>query len=51
MAQWKGLPPPALYFNHLVEMEEVKGLPRATFNYHKNIKIGRKGAASNHPLL
>jgi hypothetical protein len=32
-------------------MEEVKGLPRATFNYHKIKEMGEEGAASNHPLI
>ena len=35
----------------LVEMGEVKGLPRATFKYHKIEEMGRKGAAPNHPFL
>ena len=51
MGKWKGLPRTALCFIHLVEMGEVKGLPRATSNYHKIEEMGGGGAASNHPLM
>ena len=51
MGEWKKLPRPALCFNHLVEMGEVKVMFRATSNYHKVEEMKREGAASNHPLL
>ena len=51
MRGWKCLPQPALCFNDLVEMEEVKGLPRTTFNYNKIEEMGGKGAALNRPLM
>jgi len=42
---------PSITINH-VEMWKWKGLPRASFCYHKMVQIGdRKGIASNRCLI
>jgi hypothetical protein len=50
MGEWKGLLRPAVYFNHLVELEEVKGLPRATFNNQKNRRNGKGRGCLESPF-
>jgi len=49
MWKTKGLPRVTFCYHEMVEMEEEKGLLRASFNYNTFCKnAGMEGAASNH---